>query len=515
MSASDDRLGDPLGLGHSWPRPGWVVLDAVRDSGLTGEVRFDTDPGSRVYAERGRIYFAEKMGHPWVGARLVDAGALTAAELERGTVRVDDVDHLGRLFERAPSIDRHELMVRFEFMVDEVLAWIATQMVAGVVTMPYVRHPTGIHRWYAPTVPGSAGQLAAGRPLPAPDPRDEPVSERTARAGDLADRPTGSFAVGGLEGDIEADIGADVGADDFGIDLRIEWADISQPLDPPVFGRAPAPDAPPVPDAAAPAWPSAPPAAAPTSGAGSEPSAASASGSASVAAVEPVPADIPHTRDERHERRVRDDDEGAESERALAAFASSVDLLGRFEVVWPSGEVDDPFPPPTPILDRDNVPDEEQRSEADDVILAVRRAIAAIEMTFAADSGTGRSGGASAPLASPPVGLPSIPAPGESSAASSPLGADTADEATRFVGSGGWLDHDPWERFGARESSEAPWVDTDTGTEPMVPPAFGTAAPASSEPGFDPSAPSAPPRVGVSEGRRSALRRLIDGIRNR
>jgi hypothetical protein len=528
MSASDELLGDPLGLGHSWPRPGWVVLDAVRETGLTGEVRLETDPGARFYAERGRIYFAEKKGQAWIGARLVDAGAMTAAELERGTVRVDDVDHLGRLFDRVPSLDRHAAMVWLELMVDEVLAWIATQTVAGVVTMPYVHHPSGIHRWYAPVAPGAV-LLSPGHPLPAPDPREEPVSEAAASTDAVTDAPMASFTFGEP---FEHD------DDDFGIDLRIEWADFSQPLEPPPSEPTPAPEPPAAPETAADA-PSAapvpaPPAVAPVTSA--PPAVPAPPAAVPAAPTEPAAASAAAA------AATADDSDEHESERALAAFTSSVDLLDRFEVVWPTGEVDDPFPPPTPAPPPEDLPVDQyvdrhldhhvdhhldhhadhradhhvdhRVDDTDDVILAVRRAIAAIEMTFATETQNGEQVATTASSTVPQVGSPA------SGSADAALWGSSAEESERATGAGpgGWNEIDPWEQFEVRESPLAFESDARSGMW-QTPGGEGSPAAAPPDAAMSPALrtppPPPPPRAGVSEGRRSALRRLIDGIRKR
>ena len=139
--------GDVLGLGPTWPRPGWAVLDAAREQAFTGIVEFQTTPILRVCFDRGRTYLAERVTDPPLGARLVDAGALTATELERGTIRVGGVEHLGRLFERSPSVDRHTVLVLLELMSDEATTWVASQTVRGAVVLPYEMHASGVHRW--------------------------------------------------------------------------------------------------------------------------------------------------------------------------------------------------------------------------------------------------------------------------------------------------------------------------------------------------------------------------------
>ena len=163
--------GDLFGLGDSFPRPGWVVLDAAREDRFTGEIVFDTTPEVRVYFDRGRIYLAERVTDPPLGTRLVDAGAMSSVQLEQGSVRVGDAEHLGRLFERVPSIDRHAVLVTSELMTEECVGWLAAQRVPGATAWPYRHHLSGMHRWEAVEI----RETVTVEPLPAPSPDAEPV----------------------------------------------------------------------------------------------------------------------------------------------------------------------------------------------------------------------------------------------------------------------------------------------------------------------------------------------------
>lgn len=164
-------VDDVLGVEGSFPRPGWVVLDAVRERRFTGEVVFETTPVVSVYADRGRIYLAERASDPSLGARLVDAGALNATQLEHGAMRIGDGEHLGRLFERVPSVDRQKVIVTAELMTEECVGWLARQRISDVEVTPYRHHPSGAHRWDQP-----AFDLAPGDPLPAPAPDAAPIA---------------------------------------------------------------------------------------------------------------------------------------------------------------------------------------------------------------------------------------------------------------------------------------------------------------------------------------------------
>ncbi len=172
MTLEREHVAELFGLAGSFPRPGWVVLDAARAHRFTGELAFDVDPQVNVYFDRGAIYLAERTTDPGLGARLVDAGALNAAQLEHGSMRIGETEHLGRLFERVPSVDRQATLVVTEMMNDACVAWLAGQAVRGVVSTPYRHHPSGIHRWERAD---DAVELRPGDPLPAPAPTAAPV----------------------------------------------------------------------------------------------------------------------------------------------------------------------------------------------------------------------------------------------------------------------------------------------------------------------------------------------------
>ena len=120
MTLERDHTADLFGLAGTFPRPGWVVLDAARDHRFTGELVFDVEPEVCVYLDRGKIYLAERSTDPSLGARLVDAGALNAVQLEHGSMRIGDTEHLGRLFERVPSVDRQTTLLMTELMNEAI-----------------------------------------------------------------------------------------------------------------------------------------------------------------------------------------------------------------------------------------------------------------------------------------------------------------------------------------------------------------------------------------------------------
>ena len=172
MTLEREHVAELFGLAGTFPRPGWVVLDAARDHRFSGELTFDVDPRVRVYLDRGEIYLAERVTDPSLGTRLVDAGALNAAQLEHGSMRIGNAEHLGRLFDRVPSVDRQTVLVVTEMMNEACVTWLARQNVRDVESIPYRRHPAGIHHWARSDDPID---LQPGDPLPAPAPDAAPV----------------------------------------------------------------------------------------------------------------------------------------------------------------------------------------------------------------------------------------------------------------------------------------------------------------------------------------------------
>lgn len=175
-----DATVDALGLRGALPCPGWVVLDAARDHRFTGELvttvdRVDGD--FRVYFDRGRIYVAERSTDPPIGVRLVEAGAINAAQLEYGTLRIGEIQHLGRLFDRVPSVNRDGVLVMNQLMTEECVRAMAARQVVDVSATPYRHHPSGMHRWELHESAGSASMsnVAPEMALPAPSPGARPV----------------------------------------------------------------------------------------------------------------------------------------------------------------------------------------------------------------------------------------------------------------------------------------------------------------------------------------------------
>ena len=131
------------------PQPVWMTLDEARDHAFTGEIVFEVDPEVLTYLDHGVIYYAERASDEPLGHRLLDAGVVDAAQLDRGTVRVGDVEHLGRLFDRDASVDRDAVLVVTETATQDLVAELANEAVTTVRVTAYRHHPSGVHRWFA------------------------------------------------------------------------------------------------------------------------------------------------------------------------------------------------------------------------------------------------------------------------------------------------------------------------------------------------------------------------------
>ncbi|HYN32531.1 MAG TPA: hypothetical protein VES40_07890 [Ilumatobacteraceae bacterium] len=145
-SGSSETLTEALSV--SGPQPGWMTLDEARQRSFTGEVVFEVDPEVLVYLDNGVVYYAERTSDASLGRRLLDAGVVDRIQLERGTVRVGDVEHLGRLFDREASIDRDAVLVVTENATADLIADLANHAMATVRVTSYRHHPSGVHRWF-------------------------------------------------------------------------------------------------------------------------------------------------------------------------------------------------------------------------------------------------------------------------------------------------------------------------------------------------------------------------------
>lgn len=160
----------------------WQVIEAVRRQGLTGELTLHLDGPhdavpTRVYLRDGTVYFAERGSETSLGMRLIGHGVVTREQLHRGSLVVNGVEHLGRLFEREPSVDRGAVECCVEMLTDAVLAEVAGRTVQDHQFAVYRRHPAGVDRWLGPsTRTEPPASVAPEAPVVQHDPVAEPVT---------------------------------------------------------------------------------------------------------------------------------------------------------------------------------------------------------------------------------------------------------------------------------------------------------------------------------------------------
>jgi hypothetical protein len=155
-------------------QPVWLTLNEARERAFTGEIVFETDPEVFAYLDHGIVYYAERVTDASLGSRLLDSGVVDKTQLDRGTVRVGDIEHLGRLFDRDPSIDRDAVVVVAEAATEELIADLANRVNVTARVTAYRHHPSGVHRWFvAPLEP-----VAVQRPVGAVAPLDSTVVDQ-------------------------------------------------------------------------------------------------------------------------------------------------------------------------------------------------------------------------------------------------------------------------------------------------------------------------------------------------
>ncbi len=158
---------ESVALAVDGSQPVWMTLNEARERAFTGEIVFETDPEVLAYLDHGVVYYAERVTDASLGRRLLEAGVLDVEQLDRGTVRVGDIEHLGRLFDRDPSVDRDAVVVVAESSTHELIADLANRAITTVRVTAYRHHPSGVHRWFVappdPTAPqrpvGAVAQL--------------------------------------------------------------------------------------------------------------------------------------------------------------------------------------------------------------------------------------------------------------------------------------------------------------------------------------------------------------------
>ncbi len=150
------------------PRAAWQVIEAARRQMLTGELSLATTPRTQVYLRDGQIYFAERSTDGGLGVRLLVEGVITRQQMGKGALLVGGVEHLGRMFQRDPSIERQSVELCVELMTDDVLTSVANDVVEHYTMAMYKRHPNGIDRWL-PTRIEVITHIVEGSHLTEPD----------------------------------------------------------------------------------------------------------------------------------------------------------------------------------------------------------------------------------------------------------------------------------------------------------------------------------------------------------
>lgn len=143
-------------------RAAWEVIEEARGAKITGELAITTvSSKTLVYLESGSVYFAHAEGEETLANRLVEAGAITAEQLRRGAVRLNGVEHLGRLFERDATVERDAVELALELMTEQALTAVASQEVLSSQTTMYRQHSSGVVRWFAAPIVVTAPEVAA------------------------------------------------------------------------------------------------------------------------------------------------------------------------------------------------------------------------------------------------------------------------------------------------------------------------------------------------------------------
>lgn len=148
----------------------WQVIDAARRARVTGELALTTaSPAkTKIYLDSGTVYFAERETDETLATRLVLAGAIDPDQLHRGSLRLNGVEHLGRLFERDATVERDAVELALELMTEQTLTEVAEQEVLSSQITMYRQHSSGVARWFMDPVtgPAAAAAVASGEVSP-------------------------------------------------------------------------------------------------------------------------------------------------------------------------------------------------------------------------------------------------------------------------------------------------------------------------------------------------------------
>ncbi len=160
------------------PRPAWQVIEAARRQYLSGELTLPTKPATKIFLRDGTVYFAERSSDGTLPIRLMLEGVITREQMQRATVIVNGVEHVGRMFDKDPTIDRASVELCTELFTDDVMVDVANVPVNGYEMSLYRRHPSGIDRWYPQSLPvmarHSEPQPVAALPTDVPEPAAAP-----------------------------------------------------------------------------------------------------------------------------------------------------------------------------------------------------------------------------------------------------------------------------------------------------------------------------------------------------
>jgi hypothetical protein len=126
----------------------WAILDSAGARRFTGQVTLHLEPTVFTYFQDGEIYLAEREGDVPFAQRLIEYGVLSDTELEAGTVRLGGIQHLGRLFERVPSLNRDQVELALEVITGELVGEIADHTVLTTTIATYRHHPSGVNKWF-------------------------------------------------------------------------------------------------------------------------------------------------------------------------------------------------------------------------------------------------------------------------------------------------------------------------------------------------------------------------------
>jgi hypothetical protein len=185
----------------------WEVIDNARRARITGELALTTaSPAkTKIYLDSGRVYFAERETDESLATRLVLAGAIDPDQLHRGSLRLNGVEHLGRLFERDDTVERDAVELALELMTEQTLTEVAEHEVLSSQITMYRQHSSGVARWFmAPHTAHSAddtdntSEVSSQRPSPWQPPSSPPVdSSAHAHNGNVfeVDEPTEPHAL--------------------------------------------------------------------------------------------------------------------------------------------------------------------------------------------------------------------------------------------------------------------------------------------------------------------------------